>query len=280
MKQSNIRFSVLMSVYIKEKPEYLEQSLESVFNQKLIPNEVVLVKDGPITNELQKVVDKYKNKYEEILSIVSLEKNLGLGNALNEGLKKCKYDYVARMDTDDICHKDRFYKQIKYLEEHLDIDMLGANVMEYDGNMENSLSEKKVPETNEEIARYIKKRNPFNHQTVVFKKNKVLEVGNYEEINLYEDYYLWCKLFVNGAKFYNIQEVLVDVRGGQEMVARRGGIKYVRNNINFQKAILKLKVINIFEFIRNILIRTVFSIVPGNLRTFMYKSLLRGKQGE
>lgn len=278
MKKNNIKFSVLMSVYIKEKPECLEKALNSVFDQELVPNEVVLVQDGPITNELKSVIDKFKESYQDLLNLIVLEKNMGLGNALNIGLKNCKYDYVARMDTDDICHKDRFKKQIKYLEEHTDVDLIGSNIIEYDDSMIKQISLKKVPELNQDICKYIKKRNPFNHQTVIFNKKKVLNVGSYEEINLYEDYYLWCKLYINGAKFYNMQDVLVDVRGGQEMILRRGGLKYIKNNINFQIAILKLKVINVFEFLRNIIVRTFFAIIPTNWRTFMYKIFLRGSK--
>lgn len=278
MKKNNIKFSVLMSVYIKEKPECLEKALNSVFDQELVPNEVVLVQDGPITNELKSVIDKFKESYQDLLNLIVLEKNMGLGNALNIGLKNCKYDYVARMDTDDICHKDRFKKQIKYLEKHTDVDLIGSNIIEYDDSMIEKISLKKVPELNQDICKYIKKRNPFNHQTVIFNKKKVLNVGSYEEINLYEDYYLWCKLYINGAKFYNMQDVLVDVRGGQEMILRRGGLKYIKNNINFQIAILKLKVINVFEFLRNIIVRTFFAIIPTNWRTFMYKIFLRGSK--
>lgn len=270
-----MKFSVLMSVYIKEKPSYLKSALNSVFNQSLKPTEVVLVQDGPLTNDLENIIEEFKLKYKEKFKVVKLSQNVGLGKALNEGLKRCKYEYVARMDTDDICYKNRFKKQIEYLEKHKDIAVLGTNVVEYDENMKNRLSDKNVPSNYEDIKKYIKKRNPFNHMSVIFKKSVIEEVGGYKHCVLFEDYYLWCRVFAKGYKLENIKEQLVKVRGGQDMVVRRGGFKYAKNILDFQKKILELGIINHFEFLKNIIIRIPIAIIPASFRRIIYQNLLR-----
>ena len=267
------KFSVLMSVYDKEKPQYLEQALYSVLNQTLMPNEVLLVKDGKLNKELEEVINKVKKEYPNILNILAFSENRGLGLALNDGLKACKYDIVFRMDTDDISKNNRFEKQIKVFKDK-DIAIVGTNIEEFDENMENSLSIKSVPETSLEISKYVKKRNPFNHMSVAYRKSIILEVGSYEDVRYFEDYYLWCKV-LKKYKGYNIQECLIDVRAGKSMFKRRGGFSYVKNIISFEKKILKLGTINYFEFIINVIERTLIAIFPSDLRSFFYNTFLR-----
>ena len=273
---NNIKFSVLMSVYFKENPAYLAESLESIFNQTLLPNEVVLVEDGPLTAELENTINKYAVKYH-YLKIVKLEKNSGLGKALNEGLKHCKYDYVARMDSDDISIFNRFEKQIEYLKLHPNIDVIGSNITEYDVNMKNITGHRIVPENNDKILKTMKKRNGMNHVTVIYNKKKVIESGNYQNMPYFEDYYLWVRMSKNGNKFYNIQESLVNVRCGTDMVKRRGGKTYLKNIINFEKALLELKTINIFQYFFNVFTRSLVSLVPASFRLFIYNNFLRKK---
>lgn len=266
-----MQFSVLMSVYKKEKPEYLRKAIESILNQTLKANEIVMVIDGPITEELNNVLNEYDNE----LKIVKLEKNIGLGNALNLGLKECNYNIVARMDTDDIALKERFEKQIKYLENHPEIDVIGSNVVEYDEQMKNVLSTKKVPETNEQILKNIKKRNPFNHMSVIFNKTKVIKAGGYMDCLYFEDYYLWCRLAKLNCNFYNIQETLMNVRTGLSMYNRRGGIKYIKSILNFQIKIYRLRTINILQFLTNIIIRIIIAILPNKMRQYIYLKKIR-----
>lgn len=270
-----MKFSVLMSVYIKEKPSYLKSALNSVFNQSLKPAEVVLVEDGPLTDALENVIEEFKQKYKEKFKVIKLSQNVGLGKALNEGLKHCKYEYVARMDTDDICYKNRFKKQIEYLEKHKDIAVLGTNIVEYDEYMENRLFQRDVPSKTEEIKKYITKRNPMNHVTVIFKKSAIIQAGGYMHCEYFEDYYLWCRVFAKGYKLENIKDELVKVRGGQEMIERRGGFKYVKSIFVFQKKILKLGIINYYEFVKNLILRVPVAIIPNNLRKIIYKNILR-----
>ena len=275
MKKKKIKFSVLMSVYYKEKPLQLDAAMESVFSQTLMPDEVILVEDGPLTSDLDETIKKYLDKYSEILKVIKLSQNRGLGNALNEGLKHCSYEYVARMDTDDISESKRFEKQIKYLSENNNIDVLGTNIVEYDDLMKNKLSKRTVPTNDEEIKKYAKSRNPMNHVSVIFKKQNVLKAGGYQDCLYFEDYFLWVRMIQNGNTFHNIQESLVNVRGGDEMIDRRGGIKYIKAIYNFEKKIKKLNFIDSKEFIYNIVARTTVAIIPKFLRKVIYEKKLR-----
>lgn len=270
-------FSVLISVYYKEKAEYLELALNSIFNQTLLPNEVVLVKDGELTKELENVITKFQNLFLETFKVISIEKNSGLGNALNVGIKECKNEYIARMDSDDSSNKDRFEKQMKFLSTHNNIDVLGCNIEEYDEQMKFKLRNKDVPEKNKDIKVYFKNRNPFNHPTVIFKKSSVEKAGGYSNCLFFEDYYLWAKLIKNGCQFYNMQEYLYKFRTSNAMYKRRGGFQYCKYIINFEILIYKLNLINKFEFINNITKRCIGAIIPNRLRKIIYENRYRNK---
>ena len=268
-----LKFSVLMSVYIKEKPEYLDKALESVFNQTVTPDEVILVEDGPLTKELEKVIRKYKKEHSE-LKPIKYKENRGLGIALHDGLLECSNELVFRMDTDDICLTTRFEKQLKVFQEK-DVDIVGSNITEYDETMENITGERIVPENDEDIKKMAKKRNPMNHMTVAYKKESVISAGNYLNMMYFEDYYLWARMIENNCKFYNIQETLVNVRGGIDMIKRRGGKKYIKPIINFEKHLLKLELINKREFLINTTSRIGVSLIPNSVRLLVYKKALR-----
>ena len=186
-------FSVLLSLYHKESPLFLRQSLTSIFTQTLLPIEVVLVEDGPLTDELYAVIKEFTSQHPE-LKVISLPTNRGLGKALNEGLKHCSYDLVARMDTDDIAKPDRFEKQLAIFLEHPEIDVVGAWIDEFEGEVSNVLSMRKVPEQHENILRFAKGRCPVNHPVVMFRKSAVLKAGGYKHFPLFEDYYLWVRM--------------------------------------------------------------------------------------
>ena len=270
------KFSVLMSVYNKEQPEYLDQSLESIFNQTIKPSEVVLVEDGKLTKELDLVVEKYQKKYSKKLIVIMKRKNKGLGIALHDGLLECSNEIIFRMDSDDVCIFNRFEKQLEIFK-NKDIDVVGANIAEYDINMENELGKRVVPELDEKIKKVIKKRNPLNHMTVAYKKSKVIEAGNYQDMLFFEDYYLWARMVGNDCKFYNIQEVLVNARGGKDIIKRRGGKKYIKPIINFEKKLLELKIINRFRYIINVSTRIIGALVPNGVRVLLYKKYLKNK---
>jgi len=265
-----------LSLYNKEKSEYLTKSLESVFSQTLKPNEVVLVEDGLLTKELYDVVEAYVNKYP-ILKVVKFERNQGLGKALNLGLKACTYEYVARMDTDDICFLDRFEKQIAYLESHPDVDMVGSWTQEFtesNGNVK-YMSLKKFPETNEDIYNFARKRNPFEHPSVVFKKQSVIDAGSYQHCYLFEDYFMWARMMLNNCKFYNIPEPLLYFRMTTDSFERRGGFKYAIKEVGNLWKFKQVGFFSFWEFAENVLRRFPVRIMPNKLRKYFYNKILR-----
>lgn len=267
-------FSVLLSLYVKEYPSYFKQCLDSLFTQTLLPNEIILVEDGPLTSELEHVVSEYSARYP-ILKVVPLPQNQGLGKALNEGLKYCSYELIARMDTDDIAKPDRFQKQVEVFEKHPEIDVCGAWIDEFEGNIDKIISTRKLPEWHNNIAAYAKKRNPINHPVVMFKKSAVVKAGSYQHFPLFEDYYLWVRMLMNGAKFYNIQESLLWFRFSPEMFKRRGGWGYAMKEIKFQKTLRRMGFISTPIYLKNVAIRLTTRIIPNSWRSFIYKNLLR-----
>lgn len=220
-----MHFSVLMSLYDKEKPSYLEACLESLANQTVKADEIVLVYDGPINKTLSTVVDRWSMLLP--IKIVALKRNVGLGRALNEGMKHCTYDYIMRMDTDDICEMNRFALQSAFMDSNPDLDISGSCIREFIGDKNNIVSERRVPLSNEEIKKFARYKNPFNHMTVIFKKSSVQSVGGYQHHYLMEDYNLWLRLLGSGFKAGNLDETLVLVRVGADLLVRRRGLKYV-----------------------------------------------------
>lgn len=216
-------FSVLMSLYAKEQPAFLDLCLNSLSKQTLKATEIIIVIDGPITAALQEILDKWQKKIP--IKQFPQKQNQGLGVALNLGLKECSYEYVFRMDTDDICKKNRFEEQLTYLLSHTEIDILGCHVEEFDKTPYDLAQVKKAPTANQ-IRSYIKFRNPINHMGVLYKKSKILQVGGYQDLPYMEDYYLWIRAHSNGLVIDNLQRSLVHARIGNGMLDRRRGDKY------------------------------------------------------
>lgn len=265
-------FSVLMSVYVKERADFLRSSLESVFAQTVLPTEVVLVKDGFLTPELDLVVNEFVTRFPN-LKVVPLSQNVGLGRALNEGLKHCQYELVARMDTDDICKPDRFEKQLKVFETQLQTDVCSSWIDEFEGDVSCVRSQRRLPEKHAQIMRYAKGRCPVNHPAVMYRKSKVLSVGGYQGFP--EDSYLWVKLLLAGAVFYNIQESLLWFRYSSDVLKRRGGWRYACDDIRAQWNFYRSGFLNVPELVQNVLIRGTVRLMPNGLRVWTYKHLLR-----
>lgn len=267
-------FSVLLSVYQKEIPIYLEQSLASIFSQTLRADEVVIVEDGPLTPELYEILNKYKAAYKE-LKTIPLEKNGGLGRALNEGLRLCSYDLIVRADTDDICKPDRFQKQVHFMDNHPDIDVCSAAIDEFDDSIDHIVSTRALPCDYNELFKFGQRRNPINHPVSIFRKGAVEAVGSYQHFYLFEDYYLWARMMVNGAKFHNLEESLLYFRRSPQMIKRRGGWKYAWTEVKFQFALHKIGYIGFLTMIENIFIRFGLRIMPNSFRSLVYSKLLR-----
>ncbi|WP_228286874.1 glycosyltransferase [Hafnia paralvei] len=265
-------FSVLMAVYCKDDPFYLNDALSSIYQNSLLPAELILVEDGPITDELSKIID-YWNKSLNIVRI-KLENNLGLGNALNIGLKNCNNEIIIRVDADDLNREHRFLTQILYLKEHQDIQLLSSWVEEFEHTPGDKKVFRKVPPSYK-LVNFSKKRSPFNHPSMAFRKSAVLSVGGYGNEHLYEDYALWMKLLYIGVKGDNIQDVLVDMRFSNDALKRRGGIKYAISELKAQLNFYHSGFISFPRLILNIATRIFVRVIPNSLRVFIYRELLR-----
>ncbi len=270
-----MKFSVLLSIYYRENPIFLRRSLDSILGQSLLPDEIVLVKDGRLSKALDEIINLYVNQNTGLFKIVDLLENQGLGKALNEGLKFCSYDIIARMDTDDIAKPHRFEKQIAIFDVYSDVDIVSSWIEEFDGDISNISSIRKLPELHEDIYKFAKKRCPINHPVSMFRKSAVLAAGGYKHFPLFEDYYLWVRMLMNDSTFYNIQESLLYFRLSPEMFQRRGGFKYAMNEIKLQKEFLKMGFIGYWEMYQNVIIRFISRLIPNRLRVFVYMNLLR-----
>lgn len=264
-----------MSVYYKEKAEYLKLALASIINQTVKPNEIVLVQDGKLTEELQAVITEHLQKYPDIFKTYALQQNQGLGKALNFGMQKCSNELIARMDTDDIAETNRFEQQIKEFTKNKDLVLCGGQIAEFADNPNKITGYRNVPIEHTEILTFCKKRNPFNHMTVMFKKQAIQNVGSYMDMPYFEDYWLWARVLKAGYKAKNIEQVLVRVRAGQDMIARRGDLNYAKCIIRFEKALHSIGIINFAEMICYITMRSVVAIMPESLRLMIYKWKLR-----
>ncbi|WAF96584.1 glycosyltransferase [Aeromonas sp. BC14] len=266
-------FSVLMSLYHKESPDYLALCLQSLSEQTLFPNEVLIVFDGPITASLEDTVRQWSARLP--INILRLENNVGLGPALNEGLKLCRHEVIFRMDTDDICHPLRFERQIEFLLNNPHVGLLSTWVGEFDKESDDVHSIKKIPIHHNEIVAFAKKRNPFNHMAVGYRKSAVLSAGAYQDDYLYEDYALWVRMIKNGVVTANLPDVLVYARTGNGMEFRRGGLAYFLSELKVQYSFYKAGFTNVYELIRNIAIRLPVRFVPGKFRKYIYRKFLR-----
>ena len=268
-------YSILMSVYNKEKPEYLEQAIESIQIQTLPVNDFVLVCDGPLNSALDAVIAIKQHEMCGKLNVVRLVENIGLGKALNEGIKHCKNEFIARMDSDDIAYPNRCEKQMTVFNTHPEVSICSGIVEEFTINP-NVIEAKRVPpETNAEIVKYAKKRNPFNHPCVMYKKSAVEAVGSYQDFYLLEDYYLWVRMLMAGYQGYNIQEPLLRMRAGSDMYLRRSGWKYVNTQKKLFKFMKNQKFIGNRQYINSCAIRSVSALAPNWLRKFMFRNVLR-----
>lgn len=274
MKYYN-NYSVLMSVYYRETPEFLNQAMESIQTQTLSTNNFVLVCDGPLNSALDKVIAAKQREMGMALDVIHLTKNGGLGNALNEGIKHCKNELIARMDSDDIAYSDRCEKQIKVFNSHPEVSICSGIVEEFTARPDIVDARRAPPETNEEIVEFAKKRNPFNHPCVMYKKSAVEAVGSYQDFYLLEDYYLWIRMLMAGYQGYNIQEPLLHMRAGDDMYKRRSGWKYAKTQIRLFKYMKDQDFIENGQYIQSCGMRSGSALAPNWLRKFMFEKMLR-----
>lgn len=271
------KYSVLMSIYCKEKASNLRASIESLINQTVQASEIVIVKDGALTEELEETLSKYIELYPNKFNIVTLGENKGLGLALAEGIKHCSNELVARMDSDDISVHNRFELQLKEFEKDPELDICGGYIGEFCDDPNKIVSVRKVPLNDLDIKKYQKRRDGLNHVTVMYKKSKVVEAGNYQHALFMEDSLLWANMFLAGAKCMNIPKTLVYVRTGEGMYQRRGGFSYFLKYRQGRKLMYKTGYISKFDYYYTIFIQAIIAMLPSIIRKYIYNSFLRSR---
>ena len=267
------KFTLLICVYAKETPIYFAKCLDSIKNQTALPDELIIVKDGPLTVELENVLQGIEFPFE--LKIISLPENVTLGPARAEGIKAAAYEWVAIMDSDDICRPDRFEKQLEMIESDPKLSLIGGQIAEFTDRLENVKATRTVPVDHDKIIEFAKRRNPFNHMTVMLKREQVLKAGNYRYFPWFEDYDLWTRMIKNGAVCANHPDILVDVRTSADTYGRRRGMAYIRSEWRMQKQLKELGMTNRAEFLRNAALRIPVRLLPQKALAAVYNRHVR-----
>lgn len=265
--------SVLMAVYARENPLFLRQALTSLFVQTRLPLEIVVVEDGPLTEALDQELANARRRSPVPLRTLTLPENRGLGEALRAGVLACRGTYIARMDADDVALPHRFAEQLAYLHDHPGVALLGTWIEEFHDRPGDVGRVRRVPTTNDEIRRFARLRNPFNHMTVVFRRDEALRVGNYSPFYLLEDYYLWYRFLKANLPTGNLPEALVYARVGNGMVARRRGYPYLRSELRFIGMMRREGFIGWGTFGLSVTVRFLARILPSGWLQKVYARL-------
>lgn len=270
-------FAVLMAVYEKDDPSLLRMAINSILANSLVPDEIWIIVDGPLTNDLEDVLASYAARYSaHFIRIQRIKERKGLANALNEGLASISLPWIARADADDINLTNRFECQARYLNLNPNIDLLGSAIIEVtrDGD---PISTRLVPISHPDIYEYASYRNPFNHMSVVYKRESVLNAGCYPSVYLKEDYALWCKMLAAGFQVANIPDVLVKATTGMDMYARRGGWKYAISEYTMQRILVDCELKSLRRALLDGLLRSLVFLAPTAIRRWIYLNILRLK---
>jgi glycosyltransferase involved in cell wall biosynthesis len=267
-------FSLLLPVYGADSPSRFARAFESATTeQSRPPDEVVVVCDGPLAPRLDSLIEGLALHGDVFCSVVRLPVHRGLGNALNEGLFRCRHEIVARMDADDVSLPARFERQLPLLEDGFDI--VGSALAEIGHDEADVRGVRRPPPTHAGIARFARFHSPFNHPTVVFRRSVVMRVGGYQHLPGYEDYWLWVRLLAGGARAANVTQPLVLYRVGTGSYERRGGIRMARHEIALQRRMRRLRFTTRWEFGRNVIIRGAWRLVPVSTRRVLYGRVFR-----
>ncbi|WP_180035088.1 MULTISPECIES: glycosyltransferase [unclassified Acinetobacter] len=271
-------FSVLISIYYKEKPEHFNACMKSIWDQQTLkPTEIVLVEDGPLTTELYESIALWSARLQQTLRIIKLQDNVGTGKAKNIGLQNCQYEIVSIVDTDDISVSDRFEKQIKCFEADSELVILGGQITEFVDDITSPSGMRVVPLDNPALRQYAKKQSPFNNMTISYRKSKIMEVGGYQHHLWMEDYNLFLRVIAKGYKIQNLEDVLVYARIDNGMHARRKGYEYIKSEKQLLNLKKELKIQNPIHANILFLIRSAFRLIPSSLLGKIYNTFLRKK---
>ena len=276
-----MKLTVVVPIYKNNDAQQLRVSLDSLLRQTLLPNEILVVADGPVSTELEQVVSSFKFQVSRKnlpieVNYQKFEQNEGLGEAMRKAVLVANGDYIARMDADDICLPNRFEKQMKCFKDDPTLSVVGGQIAEFDGDVENITGRRVVPLEHEEIVSYMKSRNGMNHVTTILKKKDLIDSGNYQSFFLLEDYYLWVRMIQCGCRFKNINEDVVLVRAGKEQMDRRGGLEYFKRQCEVFKYMLKTDFISLPRFLASIIERGIVHVLlPVPMRSLFYSVFLR-----
>lgn len=268
-------YTVCMSVYKNDKTEDFLLSVRSIYNQTVRPSEIILVVDGPVSDNLNCGIDELKSEMS-VLKVIRLEKNMGHAIARQTALDAATHNLIAIMDSDDISVPDRFEQQLAIFETHPEVSVVGGIIDEFIESTDNIVGTRMVPEHDANIKQYMKSRCPMNLVTVMMRKADVMAVGGYIDWYCEEDYYLWIRMMLQGYQFYNIQEKLVNVRVGKEMYQRRGGKRYFKSEARLQKYMRDHKIISTFRCLYNVMIRWTLQVaMPNWMRGWVFRTFAR-----
>ena len=267
------KFSLLTSIYEKENPGHFSQCIESILKQTILPDEWIIIKDGPLTDSLEQIIKNISFPNE--LKIIALPENITQGPARAEGLKAATHEWVAIMDSDDVCKPYRFQEQLKMIQSSPQLGLIGSQIKEFADTPGHIAATRDVPTKHEEILKFAKKRNPFNAMTVMFKRELALAAGNYRYFPWFEDYDLWTRMIKNGALCANSPDALVYARVGAGMYGRRRGMSYIRSEWRMQKQLRTLGMINTLELARNAAFRIPLRLLPEKAIEALYNRFAR-----
>jgi glycosyltransferase involved in cell wall biosynthesis len=269
-----MKFSVVMAVYQKDHSVWLNQAIQSLLRQTLLPNDIVIVIDGPVTPRLNATLRNYKNN--KSISIIRLSKNQGLGNALNVGIKHAKNELIARMDADDIAVPNRFELQIAEFKKNPALDILGGHIAEFTDTPDEISAYRKVPVTHDDIKKFSRRRSPFNHPTVMYKKSVIQKLGGYDASAIrIEDYDLWLRALTSGVQCANLDLVLLNYRSTQDAMKRRKTFTSLRNHIKARARFYDRGYISLADFMYGVATQTLLFIIPTSLANTLFKRAVR-----
>lgn len=264
-----------MTVYRGDNPSYVKTSIESVLMQTYPSDDFVIVEDGPLPEDLEQVICSYEVSNSEI-HVLRLSQNVGLGKALNEGLPLCKNELIARMDSDDISMPDRCEKQVKAFMDDPELDVVGCPVKEFVETPDNIVGQRIVPLENEAIHKYVRRRDPFNHPTVMYRKSKVMKYGPYGDYRKNQDTDLWIKLLSKGGcKAINIDEFLLMFRFDEGTFRKRKSWTNTKTLINIRWRAFKDRYCSVIDFLVVSGAQLAIYIMPSGLQRFIYQHILR-----
>lgn len=280
MKHIKSKGTMLLTVFSRSNAEYLDQCMKSIFEQTYLPNEILLIQEGDITIETNLIIQKWKNNFKDLFThkIIPFQNGpmgFGLPSSLNIGIKEAKFEYIIRMDTDDICDKKRVEKQLHFADNYPDIDLFGSHILEFDEELKIETGRRKVPLSHKSIVKSSKFKNPFNGPAVVFKKQVALELGGYPIVASNEDYCFWALFIIKNKKLQNQDEYLVNMRGGDGIIDRRSSKRYRKGELMSLRYLRKIGFFNSYEYYSHFFFKTIFRNMPFIFIKQFYNKLLR-----